>query len=108
LAPQGKSEAPIHVAPFPSPLAFADVAEAKSDAPSHPYFVLVSTIEPRKNHLLVLNVWRELAALVGDATPRLVLVGSRGWENEQVIDMLDRCTGIADCVLRTSRISRHG
>jgi glycosyltransferase involved in cell wall biosynthesis len=108
LAPHGKSDAPIHVAPFPSPLALADVAEAGSDAPSHPYFVLVSTIEPRKNHLLVLNVWRELAALLGDATPRLVLVGSRGWENEQVIDMLDRCTGIADRVLRTSRVSRHG
>jgi glycosyltransferase involved in cell wall biosynthesis len=108
LASHDKSDAPIHVAPLPSPLALADVAEAGSDTPAQPYFVLVSTIEPRKNHLLVLNVWRELAALLGDATPRLVLVGSRGWENEQVIDMLDRCTGIADHVLRTSRISRHG
>jgi glycosyltransferase involved in cell wall biosynthesis len=108
LAPQGKSNAPIHVAPFPSPLALADVAEADTDAPSHPYFVLISTIEPRKNHLLVLNVWRELAALMGEATPRLVLVGSRGWENEQVIDMLDRCAGIANHVLRTARISRNG
>jgi glycosyltransferase involved in cell wall biosynthesis len=108
LAPWGKADGPIHVAPLPSPLALADVAEAGSDAPAEPYFVLVSTIEPRKNHLLVLNIWRELAALLGAATPRLVLVGSRGWENEQVIDMLDRCTGITGHVLRTSRISRHG
>lgn len=108
LAPWKKSDAPIHVAPLPSPLALADIIEASADAPAQPYFVLVSTIEPRKNHLLVLNVWRELASLLGAATPRLVLVGSRGWENEQVVDMLDRCTGIADHVLRTSRISRHG
>jgi glycosyltransferase involved in cell wall biosynthesis len=108
LAPQRKSDAPIHVAPLPSPLALADVEATGAEAPAQTYFVLVSTIEPRKNHLLILNVWREIAALLGAATPRLVLIGSRGWENEQVIDMLDRCAGIADHVLRTSRISRHG
>jgi len=29
-----------------------------------------------------------------DALPRLVIVGRRGWENEQVIDMLERCPGL--------------
>ncbi|HWB47701.1 MAG TPA: glycosyltransferase family 1 protein [Stellaceae bacterium] len=103
-----KADAPIHVAPLPSPLNLGDAKTAAAELPEHPYFVLVSTVEPRKNHLLVLNVWRDLAALLGDATPRLVLVGSRGWENEQVIDMLDRCDAVTKHVLRTSRISRHG
>lgn len=57
-----------------------------------PYFVVIGTIEPRKNHLLLLHLWREFAAKWGSAAPRLVLVGRRGWENENVLDLLERCT----------------
>ena len=59
-----------------------------------PYFVLLGTIEPRKNHLLVLNLWREMARRLGDKTPQLVVIGRRGWECEQVVDMLERCEAI--------------
>ena len=67
------------------PAAVAPPAEA---AP--PYFVCVGTIEPRKNHLLLLNLWRSLYEELGEAAPRLVLVGHRGWENDSVIAMLER------------------
>ncbi len=66
-------------------------------APSdgRPWFVCLGTIEPRKNHLLLLNLWREMAATLPEAqVPRLVIVGRRGWENEQVLDMLDRCLAL--------------
>ena len=56
-----------------------------------PYFVLLGTIEPRKNHLLVLTLWREMARRLGEKTPQLVVIGRRGWECEQVVDMLERC-----------------
>nr|WP_253201160.1 glycosyltransferase family 1 protein [Sphingomonas quercus] len=59
-----------------------------------PYFLCIGTIEPRKNHLLLLNLWRRFAA-EGGPVPRLVLVGRRGWENENVVDMLERCPGLA-------------
>lgn len=69
-----------------------------------PYFVVLSTIEPRKNHWFLLHVWRRLVELLGDAAPALVVVGRRGWECENVVDMLDRCATlkgrvieIADC-----------
>lgn len=63
--------------------------------PTEPYFICVGTIEPRKNHLLLLNLWRALAvALPPGSVPRLIIVGRRGWENEQVIDMLERCTAL--------------
>ncbi len=70
--------------------------EARPDAGSHePYFLCVGTIEPRKNHLLLLNLWRHMAeTMAPDAVPRLVIVGRRGWENEQVIDMLERCPAL--------------
>jgi glycosyltransferase involved in cell wall biosynthesis len=63
-----------------------------------PYFVCVGTIEARKNHLLLLNLWRQLVDELGDATPRLVLAGQRGWEAESAIDMLDRCPGLRGIV----------
>jgi len=72
-----------------------------SDAPSipAPYFLVLSTIEPRKNHLLLLNIWRRMIETLGpQRTPHLAIVGRRGWENENVVDMLDRCTAIHDHV----------
>jgi glycosyltransferase involved in cell wall biosynthesis len=59
-----------------------------------PYFVCLGTIEPRKNHLLLLHLWRAMAEQHGDALPRLVIVGRRGWENEQIIDLLERSPAV--------------
>ena len=59
-------------------------------SPAAPYFVMLCTIEPRKNHLLMLQVWRRLVESQGDAAPRLVLIGRRGWENQIVFNTLDR------------------
>lgn len=43
-----------------------------------PFFLVVGTIEPRKNHDLLFAAWRILADRLGAATPRLVLVGQTG------------------------------
>ncbi len=55
-----------------------------------PYFVCVGTIEARKNLSFLMAVWRRLAEEMGADTPQLVLVGLRGWENEAVLDYLER------------------
>ena len=68
----------------------------------HPYFVTCGTIEPRKNHLLLLHVWRDLVARLGPAAPKLVLIGERGWENEHVIDLLERSPGLQTHVIEAS------
>jgi glycosyltransferase involved in cell wall biosynthesis len=70
-----------------------------------PYFVMLGTVEPRKNHLLLLQLWRELALELGDAVPRLVLLGQRGWECEQVVDMLERCEALKGKVLELGAIT---
>jgi glycosyltransferase involved in cell wall biosynthesis len=76
-----------------------EVLGSKAAAPAEPpYFVCVGTIEPRKNHLLLLNVWRQLATELGPAAPRLVLVGQRGWENENIVDMLERAPALKGLV----------
>lgn len=95
---------PILVLPFPSPLAdFASHTLARHRSTAAPYFVIIGTIEPRKNHLLLLNIWRDLVTR-GQIPPRLVIVGKRGWENEQVLDLLDRCKALAPYVAEVSDV----
>jgi glycosyltransferase involved in cell wall biosynthesis len=67
-----------------------------------PYFVCISTIEARKNHLLLLLLWRQLAAQLGAAAPRLVLIGQRGWETETAVDLLERCPALKGLVFEKS------
>ena len=66
-----------------------------------PYFVTLGTIEPRKNHLLLLNLWRDLAERMGQDAPRLLVIGRRGWENENILDMLERCQSLYGLVQET-------
>jgi glycosyltransferase involved in cell wall biosynthesis len=61
---------------------------------TRPYFVCVGTIEPRKNLTFLLTLWRRLAEEMGEAVPRLVIVGRRGWECESVVDHLERSPSI--------------
>jgi glycosyltransferase involved in cell wall biosynthesis len=58
-------------------------------AEDRPFFAVLGTLEPRKNHLLLLNLWARLSESMA-APPRLLIIGARGWENEQVLDMLER------------------
>jgi glycosyltransferase involved in cell wall biosynthesis len=64
------------------------------DGVAAPYFVCIGTIEPRKNHLLLLHLWRELARSGDPVKPRLVIIGRRGWENENIVDLIERCDAI--------------
>ncbi len=52
-------------------------------------FVILGTIEARKNHALLLSVWKRLVDTMGDACPCLVIVGRRGWEADDVFRLLD-------------------
>jgi glycosyltransferase involved in cell wall biosynthesis len=93
---------PVLVAPFGVDMPATSAAGRL--LPQSPYFVCVSTIEARKNHLLLLNLWRQLAEEVGDAVPHLVLIGQRGWETESAIDMLERCPALRGVVLELNNL----
>ena len=56
---------------------------------SRPYFVILGTIEPRKNHKLLLDIWKQLVAENCDPVPRLYIVGKVGWNSSQLIDELE-------------------
>lgn len=89
-ARRGRDPVPIHVQHLPSPLADYSSRDLKDDRlVSANYFICLGTIEPRKNHLLLLHIWRRMIDERADP-PKLVIIGKRGWENEQVLDILDR------------------
>ncbi|KAJ8138638.1 hypothetical protein OY671_008149, partial [Metschnikowia pulcherrima] len=70
---------------LPAPAAPATSAE-------RPAFVCLGTIEPRKNHSSSSHSWRHSAeTMPAQAVPRSVIIGRRGWENEQVVDSSERC-----------------
>lgn len=49
-------------------------------------FVFVSTIEPRKNHAFLLNIWKDIINQIHDPTkiPKLIFFGRHGWGTENV------------------------
>jgi len=102
LARAGRTP-PMLVAPFGVDLRAGSPTEQPAVQP--PYFVCVGTIEARKNHLLLLNLWRRLVFELGDTAPRLVLVGQRGWETENAVDMLERCPALRGVVLEQNNLS---
>lgn len=64
------------------------VPQADRPAPLNE-FVVLGTIEGRKNHILLLDVWERLVALHGQSAPRLVIIGRRGWACDDVFARLD-------------------
>jgi hypothetical protein len=55
------------------------------------YALFVGTIQPRKNHMMVLSAWRQLIKELGvNAVPTLVLAGKLGWYWEQVVEFIKK------------------
>jgi glycosyltransferase involved in cell wall biosynthesis len=98
--------------PVPSMLAaplgteiHARPARTATAAPDRATFVMLGTIEGRKNHLLLLQLWTRLVTRLGRDAPRLLIIGQRGWECEQVVDMLERSDILRDSVIEVGRCS---
>src|SRR6266481_9868874 len=93
------------VQPLPVSPIFHEQREHDELLAAQPYFLVCGTIEPRKNHLLLLNLWREFGRSLGSLAPKLILAGARGWENENILDMLERCPQIRDHVIEAPGLS---
>jgi glycosyltransferase involved in cell wall biosynthesis len=87
---------------------FADRASLSPPVKARSYALCVGTIEPRKNLPFLLAVWRRLVEEMGENTPRLVIVGRRGWENENVIDIFERSNFLAPYLVEVSGLSDAG
>lgn len=87
---EGMQVPPIETIPFGATFA---QTQSDVDAPAvewpERFVLLVATIEIRKNHLLMLNVWRRLIQRHGaDCVPALVFLGRMGWRVESLMTEL--------------------
>ncbi|MGD9540250.1 glycosyltransferase family 4 protein [Methylocystis sp.] len=105
-AENGRPDLPVCVARLPVSPCFLTPAEPPAALEGVNYFVVCGTIEPRKNHLTLLNAWRELA--LGAAPPKLVIVGKRGWLNGAVIEILERSVVLRPHVIEAGGLSTPG
>jgi glycosyltransferase involved in cell wall biosynthesis len=93
----GEKEIPVEVIPIgvDEGLLAHVRASAFRSATKRPYFVILGTIEPRKNHALLLDIWINFTkTLPKEAIPELLIIGKRGWENESVFQTLDYCESL--------------
>jgi len=91
---QNRRRPPIHVQPLASPLEHVrTLVSSDPKLAASPYFVVLATIEPRKNHLMLFNVWRALVAADANA-PKLVCVGQCGWNNADTVGILERSAAL--------------
>ena len=92
----------LFVWPLPSPLqANPGADEEDAELAAAPYFVVLGAIEPRKNHLALLNIWRAMIE-AGERPPKLVVVGGRGWLNAETCAALDRARALEGYVVEAA------
>ncbi len=103
-----RHDLPIFVAPTPVAPIFSTPRIVDPRLQAHPFFVLCSTLEPRKNHLMLLAAWRELVRRDGAAAPKLVLVGTRGWKYALIVDLVERSPPLRDHVIAVAGLSTPG
>jgi len=68
-----------------------------------PFFLMVGTIEPRKNHLTALRAFAAYRDRHPSTDATLVMAGSRGWLYQPVLDMIDTL-GLRDRVRLLGRV----
>jgi glycosyltransferase involved in cell wall biosynthesis len=78
---------------------------AAIEIPEQPTFVVLGTIEGRKNHLMLLRVWARLVRAYGLNAPRLLVIGQRGWKCQEVFDLLDRSEALRGAVIEVGDCS---
>ena len=85
-------------------LASAPLVAAALERPiQNPYFVILGTIEGRKNHLTLLMVWKKLLRILGNDCPTLIIIGQRGWQCDDVLYSLDHDAELGEKVIEISR-----
>lgn len=83
---------PVVIAPLGVTPVLPDASRLPACLPlDRPFFIALGTIEPRKNHALLLDVWEQFHARMSNGDiPRLFILGARGWADAALLRRLDR------------------
>jgi len=66
--------------------------------PEKPYFLMISTIEPRKGYIQVIRAFEKLSSTYPEL--HMVFVGNSGWKNEPIINFLTSSKSSKKILLR--------
>lgn len=70
-----------------------------------PYLLFVSTIEIRKNHELIYNMYLKLLEQGVQNLPKIYFIGKRGWKVERLLHLLDNDDRIKDHIILLNGIT---
>lgn len=73
--------------------ASVSAAREQYGIPAGPYFLSLSTLEPRKNFPLVIRAFLKAAEQCGDPDLRLVVVGAKGWNYDAILSEAGKTPG---------------
>jgi glycosyltransferase involved in cell wall biosynthesis len=95
----------VHVVPdAPDPAVLAATPVLVEALDGLQFFLMVGTIEPRKNHLTAIKAFAHYLERHPDAPERLVLAGSPGWLYEPILDSVARLR-LESRVIRVGHVS---
>lgn len=97
MAEMGRPDVPVYVRGLPLSEALGASRSADPALAGRHYFLTCSTVEPRKNHALLIAVWRRIVARLGTEAPHLVIVGAPGRD----------AAGILNEIVNDRSLSRH-
>ncbi|MCU0820768.1 MAG: glycosyltransferase family 4 protein [Beijerinckiaceae bacterium] len=95
----------IHALPLPIDDLFSRKIKPLRELRNRPYFMICGAVEPRKNHLLLIEVWRELIRRHDDGAPKLIVAGSPGYASQDIIRELTAEESLRRHVLLASGLS---
>lgn len=117
LPPGAPPPPPVTVVPLDADMASAVPARVALRAaeglrggprPDEPFVLFVSTLESRKDHLLVFSAWLALIRKLGaERVPRLVCVGKPGWHAEAALALLENSPPLRRKVSILTEVSDH-
>ena len=107
LADVGRTEINTLSVALPLAESFDSAARSEPRLQNVRYFVACGVIDPRKNHLLLLNVWRQLCASKEKA-PHLVVIGSVGARGGAILDQMLRCEATRGRIHHVAGLSTAG
>ena len=105
IAALGRTPAQTLTLSLPIAAVFAAPEPPDPALAAHNYFICCGSIEPRKNHLLLLKVWQTLIARHGNAAPKLVIVGPVSPKGAAIRDALQASPTLRSYIIIASDVS---
>lgn len=101
----GRFDIPLIYEPLPVAPIFTQPPERDDVLSAAPYFVVVGSIEPRKNHAVLLQAWQDEVRADPAGAPKLVIVGARGRRHEAITGAIAASPALRSHVIEMGGLS---